>query len=108
MKKIFFILLTLPFLINQALAADKEFLLQIKNHKFIPEILEVPAEIKFKLIVENLDATTEEFESADLRKEKIVSGGKKITLIITPLKAGEYNFFGDFHAKTAKGKLLAK
>jgi len=108
MKKILLILLISSSLLNQAFAADKEFLVQIKDHKFVPEILEVPVETKFKLIVENLDETTEEFESADLRKEKIVSGGKKITLIITPLKAGEYNFFGDFHAKTARGKLIAK
>lgn len=108
MKKIFLILAIVQILTNQAFATDKEFLVQIKDHKFIPEILEVPAEIKFKLIVENLDQTTEEFESADLRKEKIVGGGKKITLIIMPLKAGEYGFFGDFHAKTARGKILAK
>ncbi len=108
MKKIFLILATCSFLVNQAFAADKEFSIQIKDHKFSPEILQVPANEKFKLIVENLDDTAEEFESADLRKEKIVGVGKKITLIIAPLKAGEYNYVGEFHASTAKGKLVAK
>lgn len=107
MKKLFLIL-TLTFLTTQAFAAEKEFSIQIKDHKFIPATLEVPANEKFKLIVENLDKTAEEFESADLRKEKIVSGGKKITMIISPLKPGEYSFFGEFHAKTAQGKLIAK
>ena len=95
-------------LLNFAFAEEKEFLIQIKNHKFEPAILEVPAEQKFKLIVENLDKTLEEFESGDLKKEKLVGGGKKITIIISPLKSGEYKFFGDFHQKTAQGKLIAK
>lgn len=108
MKKIFFIFLLLQSLTNQALADGKEFLIQIKDHKFIPATINVPAGEKFKLIVENLDETAEEFESADLRKEKIVGGGKKISLIIAPLKAGEYQFFGEFHAKTAQGKLVVR
>ncbi len=87
---------------------EKEFLIQIKDHKFTPEIIEVEANKKFKLVVENLDKTTEEFESVDLHKEKIVTGGKKIVMMIAPLKAGEYEFVGEFHAKTARGKIIAK
>lgn len=107
MKKLIILLITLT-LSNQAFADDKIFTLTIKDHKFSPDILEVPANEKFKLIVENQDKTAEEFESADLQKEKIISGGKKITLIVKPLKAGEYSFFGEFHPKTAHGKLIAK
>ena len=105
MKK-FLIILTL-FSLN-AFAADEEFLVQIKDHKFEPATLEVPANQRFTLIVENLDKTLEEFESGDLKKEKLVGAGKKITILISPLKAGEYKFFGDFHQKTAQGKLIAK
>jgi len=101
-------ILSLISLASKAVAGEQEFLIQIKDHKFIPEKLEVPANQKFKLIVENLDKTLEEFESSDLKKEKIVGGGKKITLIIAPLKSGEYSFFGDFHQKTAKGKIVVK
>ncbi len=112
MKKIFFAI-TLATLTNQALttstfASDLEFTIAIKDHKFIPSTLEVPAHKKFKLIIDNQDETAEEFESHDLSKEKIIMGGKKGTIIITPLEAGEYNFFGDFHAKTTTGKLIAK
>ena len=81
---------------------------QIKNHKFEPEKITVPAGEKFKLIVENLDKTLEEFESVDLKKEKLVGGGKKITIVVSPLKSGEYKFFGDFHQKTAQGKLIVE
>lgn len=96
--------------INYDLAAQdkKIFVIQIENHKFKPESLEVPANTAFTLTVENLDKTVEEFESDDLRQEKIIGGGKKINLEIKPLKVGEYKFFGEFHSKTAQGKIIVK
>ena len=106
MKKILF--LTLIFFSSKAFAAEKTFSIQIQDHKFVPAVIEAPANEKFTLIVENTDKTLEEFESNDLKKEKLVGGGKKITLIIQPLKAGEYKFFGDFHQKTAQGKIIVK
>ncbi|MSP33331.1 MAG: cupredoxin domain-containing protein [Rickettsiales bacterium] len=107
MKKFLF-LLTLSLLSGQSFAATAEYNIQIKDHRFIPSTIEVKAEEKFKLIIENLDQTAAEFESHDLNKEKILIGGKKTTLIITPLKAGEYNFCDDFHAKETVGKIIAK
>jgi len=108
MKKITILLTAFILFSANVLAQEKEFLLQIKDHKFEPSTLEVPANQGFKLIVENTDKTLEEFESTDLKKEKLVGGGKKITIAIQPLKAGEYKFFGDFHQKTAQGKLIVK
>ena len=95
-------------LISSAFAAENEFLIQIKNHKFSPEILEIPAEKNFTLIIENLDKTLEEFESDDLRKEKLVRSNKKVKIKVGGLKKGEYKFYGDFHKKTAKGKIIIK
>ncbi len=110
MKKLLttIIFLASIFSASSALANDQEFLVRIKDHKFEPTEIEVPAGQKFKLIVENTDKTLEEFESGDLKKEKLVGAGKKITIIISPLKSGEYKFFGDFHQKTAQGKIIAK
>jgi plastocyanin len=102
------ILVTLLFTSSQAFAEEKEFLVKIKDHKFEPASINVPANEKFKLVIENLDKTLEEFESVDLKKEKLVGGGKKITIVIAPLKSGEYKFFGDFHQKTAQGKIVAQ
>ncbi len=114
MKLKFFILSIIAscfLVLEQANAEDnlaKEYFTQIKDHKFNPQDIVVPANQKFKLIVENLDKTIEEFESSDLGKEKIISSNKKITLIIGPLKPGTYKFFGDFHQKTAQGKITVK
>jgi plastocyanin len=106
--KIITLFLALIFLASPSFADQKEYLIQIKNHKFEPAIIEVVAGEKFNLIVENLDKTLEEFESNDLKTEKLVGAGKKVSILIKPLKAGEYKFFGDFHQKTAQGKIIVK
>ena len=82
--------------------------LRIKNNVFIPSELEVPANVKFELLVINEDPTPEEFESHELNREKIVVGNGRITVPIGPLKPGRYPFFGEFHMKTAQGALIAK
>ncbi len=84
------------------------YVIQIKDHKFIPAELVVPANKKIKLRIENLDRTPEEFESYDLNREKIVSGGRKIIVFIGPLKPGTYKYFGEFNPKTAQGVIIAR
>ncbi len=108
MKKLFAITALSFVLASQALSADAEYLVQIKDHKFSPEQIEIPANKNFKLVIENLDKTLEEFESDDLHKEKLVNAGKKVTIPVSALKAGEYKFYGDFHQKTAQGKIIVK
>jgi len=109
MRKIFgLISVGFIFAFSSALAADKEFLVQIKDHKFEPAEIAVAADQDFKLVIENTDKTLEEFESNDLKKEKLVGAGKKIVIPVKGLKPGEYKFFGDFHQKTAQGKIVVK
>lgn len=80
--------------------------LKIKDHLFYPEVIEIPANTKVKLLVNNLDPTAEEFESYELNREKIISGNRKAVIFIGPLPPGEYPFFGEFYPKTAQGKVL--
>jgi len=89
-------------------AGEPEFALSIENHKFTPDRIEVPAGKKVKLLVENKDATPEEFESSALKIEKVIPGKSKATIFIGPLKPGEYKFVGEFNEKTAKGVIVAK
>ena len=70
--------------------------------------LNVPVGQKIKLVVENRDATPEEFESKDLSREKVIPGKTSATIFIGPLKAGSYKFFGEYNEKTAKGVIVAK
>lgn len=84
------------------------YTLRLKNHKFIPELLKVKANQKFKLIVINEDNTFEEFESNKMVVEKFVNPKGKLNLVLGPYKAGDYDFFGEFHMSTAKGILRAE
>ncbi len=91
-----------------ALAADDTFTLAIKGHRFEPAQLEVPAGKKLKLVVQNLDATPEEFESYDLKREKVIPGKGQATIAIGPLKPGTYKFVGEYNESTAQGQIVAK
>ena len=91
-----------------AAAAEPEVTLVIKNHRFEPAELKVPANVRVKLVVDNQDATPEEFESHSLNREKVIPGGRKATLYIGPLKPGRYPFFGEYNEKTAQGAVVAE
>ncbi|MBK7314094.1 cupredoxin domain-containing protein [Candidatus Aalborgicola defluviihabitans] len=82
--------------------------LVIRNGHFVPAILEVPANTKFRLVIKNEGPGAEEFESVELRKEKVLAPGVTSFLIFQPLKPGTYKFFGDFHPETAQGQMVAK
>ena len=90
------------------LAADDTFTLVIKDHRFDPAQLDVPAGKKLKLLVKNLDTTPEEFESHDLKREKVIAGNGQATISIGPLKPGTYKFVGEYHEATAQGRIVAK
>ncbi len=80
----------------------------IRNHKFYPDIIKLKEKQVLRLSVYNDDPTVEEFESFDLKREKIVPGNKKIVVTMGPLKKGVYEFFGEFNMDTAKGKIIVE
>jgi uncharacterized cupredoxin-like copper-binding protein len=79
-----------------------------KDGRFEPAVLEVAAGQKFRIEVTNAGAKPIEFESKDLKQEKIVAPGRKVTLSVAPLKAGEYKFFDEFQQATSTGRIVAK
>lgn len=91
-----------------ARADDAVFNLVFRQHRFVPDHLEVPAHVKFRILVKNTDDTADEFEGTDLNREKLVTPGQTITVFLGPLDPGTYHFFGDFHQATAQGVLVAK
>jgi len=94
--------------VTAAMAAEGEYALAIQDHRFQPAELVIPAGKKIKLLVENRDATPEEFESHDLNREKIIAGKSTATIFIGPLTPGRYRFFGEFNQKTAQGVIVAQ
>jgi hypothetical protein len=93
-----------------AAVADEEptLFLKIRNHQFVPAEVEIPAGEKRMLVIENEDATVEEFESHSLHREKIVPPLSKTNLFIGPLKPGRYEFIGEFNEASAKGVVIAR
>ena len=90
------------------LASEEIPVIIIKDHHFSPEELKIPSGKKVKILVKNEDPFPEEFESYDLKREKVVTAGGEITLFVGPLKAGVYKYFGDFHPQTAQGRIIAE
>ena len=91
-----------------ALAADEPtFSIEFKDGTVIPTRIEVPAKTRFKLELKNSGKTAAEFESNEMKKEKVLAPGTTSSLIIRTLDPGEYKFFDDFHQQ-AKGVLVAK
>lgn len=92
--------------VGQARAQDlPTFRLTLKDHKFDPPALTVPAGQRFVLIVRNADDTPAEFESKRLGAEKVVSAGREATIRLGPLKSGAYPFADEYHEDSAKGVL---
>ncbi|MBI5042146.1 MAG: cupredoxin domain-containing protein [Gammaproteobacteria bacterium] len=88
--------------------ANDAYTLTIKDHRFEPAELTIPADTRVKVTVKNLDPTPEEFESYELNREKIIAGGKEAIVYIGPVQAGRYPFFGEFNQDTAKGVIIAE
>jgi plastocyanin len=91
-----------------AQAEAPEFAITIKDHRFDPAVVTIPADTKVKLVIDNQDPTPEEFESHDLNREKVIPGNTKANIWVGPLKPGTYSFIGEFHQDTAAGKIVAK
>ena len=92
-----------------AQAADMPTLrLELKDGVLIPARIQAPAGVKFRLEIVNTGKTPVEFESTQLRKEKVLAPGAQSSVVIQPLTPGEYKFFDEFHMNTAQGVIVAK
>jgi hypothetical protein len=103
--KVVMVLLSLA---GPALAGDTEFTIQLREHRFTPSEVKVPAGVKVKLVIDNQDPTPEEFDSFALNREKIVFPNSKGIVFIGPLKPGRYEFIGEFNRKSASGVVIAE
>ena len=69
-----------------ALAAEPEFVIQIKGHQFIPAELKIPKGEKVRIVLD---------KSYSLNREKHIPAKSRVTLYIGPLDAGRYVFQGE-------------
>ena len=81
--------------------------LALKDHRFTPEAVTVPAGQPVRIELVNQDSALEEFDSQDLGVEKDVTPHGRVSFTLGPLKPGRYSFMGELHADTASGVIEA-
>jgi plastocyanin len=80
----------------------------IRDHRFSPAEIHVPAGKPVILRISNEDTTVEEFDSSALQTEKVIVAGHYATVRLRPLAPGRYEFVGEYHADTAKGVVISE
>jgi hypothetical protein len=88
--------------------ASNDILLKLKDHKFTPAEIHVKANVPNVIVMNNEDATAEEFDSTSLKVEKVVAGNSSGNVRLRPLSPGRYPFMGEFHSETAQGVVIAE
>lgn len=84
------------------------FKLVARDGAFDPMKIEVTAGKRFKIEISNEGKGPMEFESRDLKQEKVLASGAKSSLVVNALKPGTYVFFDDYHPDAPKGEIVAK
>jgi len=109
MRSLLVVLSTIAVVSAAAVAARADdYVVTIKDHRFTPAEIKVPANQRVIITVVNEDATAEEFDSGALKVEKVIAGKSKGTVRIGPLKPGRYPFIGEYNEATAKGTVIAE
>ncbi len=79
----------------------------VEDGGFVPPEVAGPATDRFRLDVTNRTKAAIEFESFELNRERVVQPGQTITVYLSGLAAGRYEFFDDFH-QDRRGVLVIK
>src|SRR5262249_44967838 len=89
-------------------AADpKPIALTIERERFHPAEIKDKAGEPFVLAITNKSTKAAEFESKDLRVEKVVPAGKTVNVKVRALTPGTYQFMDDFN-KQVTGRIVAE
>ena len=110
MRMPLFLALLLSLTALPARAADEMpvYRLDVRDGVFEPATIDVPAGTRFKIEISNVGKGPIEFESRDLRQEKVLAPGAKSYVVINALKPGTYTFFDEYHMGLPKGKIVVK
>lgn len=88
--------------------AEEALTLAITDAGFAPAELQVPVGGgKVRIEVTNRTAAAAEFESFELNRERVVQPGQTVTVYVSGLDTGRYEFFDDFHQER-KGALVVR
>lgn len=92
-----------------AAAADPmTYEITLKDQTFTPAELKVPAGTAFIIKVKNENAAPAEFESTDMKFEKVVAGNSEILTKVKALPGGIFEFYDEYHEDTARGTVVSE
>jgi len=81
----------------------------IKDHRFTPSEIDVPAGKEVVLAIRNEDPSAEEFDLSALGYEQVIAARDSGIVRLPALQKGRlYPFVGDYHSGTARGVLAAE
>lgn len=99
----------LALLATQAGAAELPvFRLELNDGKINTRQINAPTDVRFKIEIVNKGKTAAEFESLQLRKEKVLAPGADSFVVLGPLSPGQYKFYDEFHMATTQGVIVVK
>ena len=98
----------LPAPLGAASADMPVVVITLKDHRFTPDTIAVPAGRKIRVELTNRDATADDFDSDALHVDRDVKPHEHVSFVIGPLKPGHYPFKGELHADTAHGEVVAE
>ncbi|MBU6259425.1 MAG: cupredoxin domain-containing protein [Burkholderiales bacterium] len=78
-----------------ALGSDAEYTIAIKDHRFVPDLISIPAGQKVRLLIDNQSDSAQEFDSHALNREKHLAPRSQAIVYIGPLDPGRYIFQGE-------------
>lgn len=84
------------------------FQVVMKDGRFFPERLDVPAGTRLKLVLKNEGRGPAEFENLSMRVEKVLAPGVTSFVVLHGLKPGEYRFVDEFRPHGGSLTLVAK
>jgi uncharacterized cupredoxin-like copper-binding protein len=93
---------------RRAAAPLPSFAVSIRDGRFSPNRLEVPAGQRVRLELANEGPGPLEFENADMHVEKILAAGARSFVILPGLPPGEHSFVDEFNPITGELIVIAK
>lgn len=82
--------------------------LTLKGQAFTPAELKVPAGAPFIIKLKNENDAPAEFESKEMKFEKIVAGHSEILTKVKALPGGEFEYYDEYHEDTARGTIVSE
>ena len=99
----------LALLVGEVRGADPEIALVIENNRFAPEEVKVKAGVPFVLVITNKDKGPEEFESKrPAHREDRSPPARRSGSRCPPSRQAPTASSGEYHEKTAKGRIVAE